>query len=183
MKKLLAAAVLLLVSSAAQAQYTFEYGGKTIRVDPDRGTVQIPGEGIYEIVVAPPNPSLLYMFYRKKIFKSTNRGTTWTQTAFSYTGKADPNDSYRFWGQKMAVDPANASVVYVGTVSDGLYVTSDGDASWSLVSGVGVPGAQGITAPACSSEINAYVRPRTDRGRSTVQVAGSTGRSSHGVKQ
>jgi len=109
------------------------------------GTVQIPGEGIYEIVVAPPNPSLLYMFYRKKIFKSTNRGTTWTQTAFSYTGKADPNDSYRFWGQKMAVDPANASVVYVGTVSDGLYVTSDGDASWSLVSGVGVPGAQGIT--------------------------------------
>jgi Uncharacterized protein conserved in bacteria (DUF2147) len=43
MKKLLAVAALLLASSAAQAQYTFEYGGKTIRVDPDRGTVQIPG--------------------------------------------------------------------------------------------------------------------------------------------
>src|SRR4249920_201520 len=43
MKKLLAVAALLLVSSAAQAQYNIEYGGKTIRIDPDRGTVQIPG--------------------------------------------------------------------------------------------------------------------------------------------
>ena len=43
MKKLLAVAAILLASSAAQAQYTFEYGGKTIRIDPERGTVQIPG--------------------------------------------------------------------------------------------------------------------------------------------
>jgi uncharacterized protein (DUF2147 family) len=43
MKKLLAIAALLLASTAAQAQYTFEYGGRTIRVDPDRGTVRIPG--------------------------------------------------------------------------------------------------------------------------------------------
>ena len=43
MKKLLAIAALLLASTTAQAQYTFDYGGKTIRIDPDRGTVQIPG--------------------------------------------------------------------------------------------------------------------------------------------
>jgi uncharacterized protein (DUF2147 family) len=43
MKKFLAIAALLLASTAAQAQYTFEYGGRTIRVDPDRGTVSIPG--------------------------------------------------------------------------------------------------------------------------------------------
>ena len=43
MKKLLAIAALLLASTAAQAQYTIEYGGRTIRVDPDRGTVSIPG--------------------------------------------------------------------------------------------------------------------------------------------
>ena len=37
--------MLLLASSlaTAQAQYTFEYGGRTITIDPDRGTVQIPG--------------------------------------------------------------------------------------------------------------------------------------------
>jgi uncharacterized protein (DUF2147 family) len=44
MKKLLAIATLLLASTAAaQAQYTFDYGGRTIRIDPDRGTVSIPG--------------------------------------------------------------------------------------------------------------------------------------------
>jgi uncharacterized protein (DUF2147 family) len=43
MKKLLAIAAFLLASTAAQAQYTFEYGGRTIRIDPDRGTVSIPG--------------------------------------------------------------------------------------------------------------------------------------------
>ncbi len=43
MKKCLAIAVLLLASSltTARAQYTFEYGGRTITIDPDRGTVQI----------------------------------------------------------------------------------------------------------------------------------------------
>ena len=43
MRRLFAIAAFLMASSAAQAQYTFEYGGKTIRIDPDRGTVSIPG--------------------------------------------------------------------------------------------------------------------------------------------
>jgi uncharacterized protein (DUF2147 family) len=43
MKKCLGIAVLLVMSTAAQAQYTFDYGGRTITIDPDRGTVSIPG--------------------------------------------------------------------------------------------------------------------------------------------
>jgi uncharacterized protein (DUF2147 family) len=43
MKTLVAVAAFVLASTAAQAQYTFEYGGRTIRIDPDRGTVSIPG--------------------------------------------------------------------------------------------------------------------------------------------
>jgi uncharacterized protein (DUF2147 family) len=43
MKRMLAVAVFLLASSTAQAQYEFQYGGRTIRIDPDRGTVSIPG--------------------------------------------------------------------------------------------------------------------------------------------
>ncbi|KRR14702.1 hypothetical protein CQ12_11320 [Bradyrhizobium jicamae] len=45
MKKCLAIAALLLASTltAAQAQYSFEYNGRTITIDPDRGTVSIPG--------------------------------------------------------------------------------------------------------------------------------------------
>ena len=40
MRTFFALAAFLLASSAAQAQYTFEYGGRTIRIDPDRGTSQ-----------------------------------------------------------------------------------------------------------------------------------------------
>src|SRR5260370_2030934 len=43
MRQLFAIAAFLLASTAAQAQYTFEYGGRTIRSDADRGTVSIPG--------------------------------------------------------------------------------------------------------------------------------------------
>jgi uncharacterized protein (DUF2147 family) len=43
MRKLFAVAAFLMASTAAQAQYTFEYGGRTIHIDPDRGTVSIPG--------------------------------------------------------------------------------------------------------------------------------------------
>jgi uncharacterized protein (DUF2147 family) len=44
MRRLFAIAALLLASTAAaEAQYTFEYGGRTIRIDPDRGTISIPG--------------------------------------------------------------------------------------------------------------------------------------------
>jgi uncharacterized protein (DUF2147 family) len=43
MKGVFVFAAILLASSTAQAQYTFDYGGRTIRIDPDRGTVSIPG--------------------------------------------------------------------------------------------------------------------------------------------
>jgi uncharacterized protein (DUF2147 family) len=43
MKRLLAVVALVLASGAARAQYNIEYDGKTIRIDPDRGTVSIPG--------------------------------------------------------------------------------------------------------------------------------------------
>ena len=43
MKRMLAIAAFLFASSTAHAQYEFQYGGRTIRIDPDRGTVSIPG--------------------------------------------------------------------------------------------------------------------------------------------
>jgi len=43
MRTLFVIAGFLLASTAAQAQYTFDYGGRTITIDPDRGTVSIPG--------------------------------------------------------------------------------------------------------------------------------------------
>jgi hypothetical protein len=103
------------------------------------------GEGVYEICVAPSDPNRLYMVYQGKVYRSVNRGLTWMQTAFSYSGVMNPNNGYRYWGEKAAVDPVNPDVVYVGTESDGLYVTFDAGATWAIVAGVGVPGVQGIT--------------------------------------
>ena len=53
MRKLLATAAFLLASTAAQAQYTFEYGGRTIRIDPDRGTEPAFVNGVLCTMVFP----------------------------------------------------------------------------------------------------------------------------------
>ena len=93
--------------------------------------------GVYEIQIAPSNSNILYMMYGGSVFESTNKGTTWTQTAFAPVTE-NPNDPYRMDGQKMAVDPNNPNVVYVGTPQNGLFVTGDGGASWQNVSAIPV---------------------------------------------
>jgi hypothetical protein len=110
-------------------------------------------QGVYEIRVAPSNTNILYMEYLGNVYRSSDKGTTWTKTAFAQVTE-DPNDPYRMNGQKMAVDPNNSNVVYVGTPQDGMFVTFDGGASWQKVAAVPVsatdgsgqyPGITGIT--------------------------------------
>ena len=92
-------------------------------------------EGVYEIQIAPSNTNILYMMYEGYVFQSTNKGETWTQTSFAPVTGADPNNSgIKFDGQKMAVDPANPNIVYVGTPQNGLFVTTNGGATWQSVS-------------------------------------------------
>jgi hypothetical protein len=98
------------------------------------------GQGVYEIQIAPSNTNDLYMMYDGYVFKSTNKGTAWTQTNFSQVAE-NPNDqSSSFYGQKMAVDPNNPNVVYAGTPQNGLFVTTDGGTTWSNVSAIPVSG-------------------------------------------
>src|SRR5437763_2986135 len=75
MRKLLATAAFLLASTAAQAQYSFEYGGRTIRVDPDRGTVSIPG---------------VYDNTGRKTKRSRNEDSHRQRTKTPQQAKADP---------------------------------------------------------------------------------------------
>ena len=105
------------------------------------------GDGCYEIQVAPSNSSVMYMTFAGYVFKSANKGTTWTQTAFAgFNNSSDPaNDGYRMNGQKMAIDPNNPNIVYVGTPSNGLYVTSNGGSTWSRVSAIPDANGEGIT--------------------------------------
>lgn len=95
------------------------------------------GQGVYEVQVAPSNTQILYMSYAGYVFKSTNRGMNWTQTTMPQFTQ-NPNDGYAQNGQKMAIDPNNSNIAYVGTPQLGLYVTKDGGATFSKVSQVPV---------------------------------------------
>jgi hypothetical protein len=99
------------------------------------------GAGVYEIQVAPSNTNIMYMALNGYVLKSTNKGTTWTNTGFTQLdsygsdGGLNPNDNYGA-GQRMAIDPNNPNIVYLGTQAQGLFVTTNGGTSWSTVSGV-----------------------------------------------
>ena len=93
--------------------------------------------GVYEIRIAPSDSSVFYMSYRGYVYRTSDRGLSWTRTNFAQVAM-DANDDYRTWNQKMAIDPANSDVVYVGTPSNGLFVTDDGGASWQSVANVPV---------------------------------------------
>jgi photosystem II stability/assembly factor-like uncharacterized protein len=134
-------------------------------------------QGVYEIQIAPSNTNILYMEYLGYVYRSSNKGATWTKTAFSHVAE-NPNDAYRMNGQKMAVDPHNPNIVYVGTPQNGLWVTSDGGTTWSQVTSVPVSAADksgvypGITGIAFdpNSQVNG--------GKTDVIYASSYG---HGV--
>ena len=103
--------------------------------------------GVYEIQIAPSNSSIMYMEYMGYVFKSTNKGTTWTQTSFAQVTDGS-NDAYRMDGQKMAIDPNNPNVVYVGTPTNGLFVTTNGGVTWQSVSAVPQRRSDGAALPA-----------------------------------
>jgi hypothetical protein len=94
-------------------------------------------QGVYEIQIAPSNSDVLYMMYQGYVLESSNKGTTWTQTSFVPVTE-NANSNYRMDGQKMAVDPTNQNVVFVGTPQNGLFESADGGATWQSVSGVPV---------------------------------------------
>jgi hypothetical protein len=96
-------------------------------------------QGVYEIRIAPSNTNIFYMEYAGYVYRSDDKGITWTKTSFAHVTE-DANDNYRMNGQKMAVDPNNSNVVYVGTPKDGLFVTTDGGISWQAVAALPVSG-------------------------------------------
>jgi len=63
-------------------------------------------EGVYEIRIAPSNSNIFYMEYLGYVYRSTDKGATWTKTNFAHVAE-DAGDTNRMDGQKMAVDPNN----------------------------------------------------------------------------
>lgn len=97
-------------------------------------------DGIYEIVIAPSNSSIVYMHYHGYVYKSTDQCATWVKktaiTGDSYDGAN--NGAQRYKQNKMAVDPLDTNIVYVGTLDNGLWRTLDGGSTWSQLTDVPV---------------------------------------------
>jgi len=116
------------------AQKTY-YGGEALAVDPN-------------------NPNIVYMAAGKysqwepkgSIFKSTDRGKTWTKLNIDLG--MDSNDKQRWAGERLAVNPSNSKEIFFGSRHDGLWKSSDAGATWAkvtscaptLTAGIGILG-------------------------------------------
>lgn len=101
--------------------------------------------GVDSLVGSPQNPDIAYMAFAGQayeeadgqIYKSHNRGDTWTATTFAaHKIKMEPNGPGRQEGERLAVDPKNSDIVYYGSMGNGLWMTQDGGNSWSQAKGV-----------------------------------------------
>src|SRR5262249_47528162 len=83
---------------------------------PQRGSA-----GLFEIRIAPSSSDIMFMMYANNLFKTTNKGATWSRTGFAAVKGCDSNDGYKINNQKIAIDPHNPDVVVVGTTLNGLF--------------------------------------------------------------
>lgn len=103
------------------------------------------GWAAYDMASAPSNSSVIYIYLNDSfLYRSLDHGATFVKlTQFpTNSGGGTNNGSTRFNGRRIAIDPINPDVVYVGAPSNGVYVTSNGSQgsastpTFSLVSGI-----------------------------------------------
>lgn len=103
--------------------------------------------GVWEIRIAPSLTTRLFMIYGNNVYRSDDRGSSWKKTTLQGISGADAGGSSKFANQKMAIDPVNPDVVYVGTPTSGVRRSFDAGATWQQVSDIAPgmsPGNAGI---------------------------------------
>ena len=100
--------------------------------------------GVNSLVAAPSEANRAYMAFRNAIYRSNNRGDLWSKTTFTITADQS-NGPARQQGERLAVDPANADVVFYGSNAQGLWYTLNGGTNWTQVPAAQIP-ATGETA-------------------------------------
>lgn len=95
-------------------------------------------QGVYEVSVSRSNSSRIYVLVNSAMFRSDNRGASFTKTSLTglYT---PPNDDFRYLGRKMVVDPRNPNIVVLGSSGDGVKITTDGGATSRICADVPKP--------------------------------------------
>jgi hypothetical protein len=83
--------------------------------------------GILAVTIDPNNPQVAYVAHNRAntgLYKTINRGISWTQLGFGNLGCWD-----------VAIDPVNTSHVFVAT-SAGVYASTDGGTTWASTAGI-----------------------------------------------
>ncbi|MDR1682949.1 MAG: T9SS type A sorting domain-containing protein [Candidatus Symbiothrix sp.] len=95
-------------------------------------------EGVTSICGAPSNPNIAYMAFKNQVFKSVDRGDTWTSTNYYGAGTPTmaPNGVGRQEGERLVVDPNNSEVVYFGSINGGLWASYNGGSGWQKISAI-----------------------------------------------
>ncbi|MBB4857251.1 photosystem II stability/assembly factor-like uncharacterized protein [Novosphingobium chloroacetimidivorans] len=110
-------------------------------------------QGVYEITVAPSDPNRIYMATKYTVYRSDDRGRTFTAPQSGpFPTWWDANSEWRFAGPHIAVDPTNPDLVLLGTPGQGVLRSSDGGRNWQRVASVPagkdrVPQQEGVQGP------------------------------------
>ncbi len=113
-------------------------------------------QGFYSIeslCVDPNDPDIVYMAVGRRPFegdvlRSTDRGETWQATGLNTNViRLAANGPYRWAGERLAVDPNNSKILYLGTRQNGLWKNTDPttEGNWEKVSDI--PIGTGLAAP------------------------------------
>lgn len=103
-----------------------------------RGLPAGVGGGVEAIAVSRLAPGTVLMAVDGGIMRSLDRGATWSVATGTTAIDMGPNSEYRWYGERLAVDPQNAQVVWFGSRAEGLWRSTDGGASFSKVAAVPV---------------------------------------------
>lgn len=83
-----------------------------------------------DIVVHSTNPNIVYVVDGRRVYKTLDDGTTWTDTNVA----SAPGSDIRSLRRALALDPNNPETVFVGS-QYGLYRTTNGGVGWTRVAG------------------------------------------------
>ncbi|MBI2821183.1 MAG: IPTL-CTERM sorting domain-containing protein [Acidobacteria bacterium] len=150
----------LLVQNPSEANVIYAADGRFIRKSSDSGTTWTlassglpPFSSISDLDIDGLSPNILYatveLFEPPAVYKTINGGATWVP--LGNTGLPSPPRS-----RVLALDPANPSRLYLGTLHRGVFRSDDGGTTWRPT------GAPLITS-----------LPRTAVPGSTVTITGS----------
>lgn len=135
-------------------------------------------EGVHEVAA---NDTYALMAYRNAIYKSTDRGHTWSLSLENGPVTAPNGGTQRWLNDHMAFDPNDDDVCLYGTYQNGLYFTTDAGATWNAVSTAAVPAGTatwGIPCVTVDTAGNWYAAPygsgvyrSTDQGGTWAKIS------------